>query len=178
MLNEQKRKSNLLSWTSRFSADIPAKLTELMEKDKKLRILYLYKILWEKTDEEHSLGVSEIISELERYGIKVERKTVYKDIEALIEFGVDVIVYQNGKNYYYIGNREFELAELKLLVDSVQSAKFIEHLVFRIHSGFFFPAADQRVIDISPEVIHGLNALYSKSSGKFVIIFRNLLSLL
>ena len=94
--------------------------------NQKLKIVYLMKILLEKTDETHSITMPEIIAALEEYGISSERKSIYSDIESLRQYGMDIIGEQQGKTYYYhIGNRQFELAELKLLVDSVQAAKFI-----------------------------------------------------
>ncbi|MBR1743569.1 MAG: WYL domain-containing protein, partial [Lachnospiraceae bacterium] len=109
------------SWSG-FDADI---LWRKAMADKKLRLLYLLKILWEKTDEEHAVSILEIMEELSKYGVSTERKTIYRDMEHLREFGIDIITRQRGKNYYHLGHRGFELAELKLLVDSVQSAKFI-----------------------------------------------------
>ncbi len=93
--------------------------------NQKLRLLYLKRILQEQTDENHALGIAEITAELARYGIKVERKTLYDDFEALRLFGVDVELRRGAKYSYYIANRTFELPELKLLVDAVQSSKFI-----------------------------------------------------
>lgn len=94
--------------------------------NQKLKILYLMKILLEKTDEEHRITMQEIIDALESYGVHAERKSLYSDIEYLRVFGVDIIGEQRDRTfYYYVGSRQFELAELKLLVDSVQSAKFI-----------------------------------------------------
>lgn len=94
--------------------------------NQKLKMLYLMKILLEKTDEKHSLTMPEIISSLEAYGVSAERKSIYSDIENLRHFGLDVIGIKQERTYsYYIGSRDFELAELKLLVDSVQAAKFI-----------------------------------------------------
>ncbi len=93
----------------------------------KIKILYLMKILLTRTDEDHLLSAKDLCEALEEYGIKAERKSIYTDIEALKEYGLDIIQ-QRGKNPgYYIGSREFELAELKLLVDAVQSSKFITH---------------------------------------------------
>lgn len=84
------------------------------------------KILLDRTDETHSITMPEIIDALEAYGISAERKSLYNDIENLRVYGLDVIGVQEDRTYsYHIGNRQFELAELKLLVDSVQSAKFI-----------------------------------------------------
>ena len=94
--------------------------------NQKLKILYLLKILMEKTDETHRITMLEIIESLKAYNVSAERKSLYNDLENLRIFGVDVIGEKENKTYYYyIGNRQFELAELKLLVDSVQSAKFI-----------------------------------------------------
>ena len=94
--------------------------------NQKLKIVYLMKILLERTDEMHSITMPEIIAALESYGISAERKSIYSDIENLRLFGMDIIGEQRDRTFYYhVGNRQFELAELKLLVDSVQSAKFI-----------------------------------------------------
>lgn len=94
--------------------------------NQKLKLIYLMKILLERTDETHSITMSEIIDALAVYDISAERKSLYNDIENLRVYGLDVIGTQEDRTYsYHIRNRQFELAELKLLVDSVQSAKFI-----------------------------------------------------
>ncbi|MBC8568839.1 WYL domain-containing transcriptional regulator [Mogibacterium sp. NSJ-24] len=92
----------------------------------KLRILYIIKFLLEQTDEDNIMSAEDLINALNRYGIEAERKTIYSDIKVLIEFGIDIISLNGGKTPgYYIGTREFELPELKLLVDAVQASKFI-----------------------------------------------------
>lgn len=94
-------------------------------RDQKRKMLCLLEILHEKTDENHVLNTKQLIDELSYYGIEAERKSIYTDIEALTNHGVDII-YQRGKQSgYYIGSGDFELAELKLLVDAVQASKFI-----------------------------------------------------
>ena len=94
--------------------------------NQKLKLIYLMKILLEKTDEEHGLTREELIQELSLYDISAERKSIYSDLEALKLYGLDIISEQKNRTvYYYIGSREFEIAELKLLVDAVQSSKFI-----------------------------------------------------
>lgn len=94
--------------------------------NQKLKILYLMKILNEKTDEFHSMSMNEIIEQLEKQGIKAERKSIYNDLEMLEEFGIDVHRPVKSKTEgYYIGDRDFELPELKLLVDAVQCSRFI-----------------------------------------------------
>jgi len=93
--------------------------------NQRLKILYLYKILLEKTDENHSISMPEIIAELERFGIIAGRKAIYEDIEALRLYGLD-IVSNKGKNAgYNVISRDFELPELKLLADAVSSARFL-----------------------------------------------------
>ena len=91
----------------------------------KLKLLYLRQILLSQTDENHKLTVNELITELAKYDIAAERKTVYDDIEALKQYGLDIITEKSKMNAYYIANRDFELPELKLLADAVQSSKFI-----------------------------------------------------
>lgn len=92
----------------------------------KLKMLYLAKIFSEETDDEHGLTLPEIAERLGKYDIQADRKTLYQDFEELRGFGYDIISEQVGHStYYHLGSREFELPELKLLVDSVQSAKFI-----------------------------------------------------
>lgn len=91
----------------------------------KLKIIYLAKILMEKTDEEHTITVPEMIAELGKFGISAERKSIYDDLECLQLFGLDICSRKSRTTDYYIASRDFELPELKLLVDSVQSSKFI-----------------------------------------------------
>ena len=92
----------------------------------KSKTLYVMKILLELTDEKHHLTMQQILNELMNYGIYAARKSLYSDFETLRTYGLDIIMEKNGRNYdYWIGSREFELAELKLLVDSIQSARFI-----------------------------------------------------
>ena len=92
----------------------------------KLKLLYLTKLFYEKTDESHGLTIPDIISYLNKYDISADRKTLYQDFEELRRFGLDLTDRKEGRNtYYQLVSRDFELAELKLLVDSVLSSKFI-----------------------------------------------------
>ncbi len=94
--------------------------------NQKCKLLYLIKVMESLTDDEHSLTMSEIISELEKHEITAERKSIYSDLETMRELGYDVIGDDSGRYYaYLLGERTFELAELKLLVDSVSASKFI-----------------------------------------------------
>ena len=92
----------------------------------KLKLLYLIKMLRENTDENHPMSTPDIIKYLENQGIHAERKSIYNDMECLADFGYDVVQVQSRLGGgYYLGSREFELPELKLLVDAVQSSRFI-----------------------------------------------------
>ena len=93
--------------------------------DSKLRLLYLMRYLLRQTDEAHPAGIADMLDELGRYGITANRKTVYDDLESLRTFGLDLVTAKSSGTGYYIASRDFELPELKLLVDSVQSSKFI-----------------------------------------------------
>ena len=93
--------------------------------NQKLKLIYLAKILLENTDEENTITVPEMIAELAKFGISAERKSIYDDLEYLQLFGLDICSNKTRTTNYYIASREFELPELKLLVDSVQASKFI-----------------------------------------------------
>lgn len=91
----------------------------------KQKILYLLDYLRTNSDENHPISTAQIIQHLADNGIMVERKTVYADIDTLIEYGYDIIRIAGKNGGYFLGERDFELAEVKLLVDLVQSSKFI-----------------------------------------------------
>ena len=96
------------------------------EPGQKLRILRLADIFREYTDETHGLSRARIEEMLREYNISVERKTFYEDIKLLCDYGMEILSYiEKHTHYYYLSTRKFELPELKLLVDSVQSARFI-----------------------------------------------------
>lgn len=94
--------------------------------NQKLKLLYIAKILKEETDENHPLKASELIRRLSEYDISVERKTIYSDIESLRDFGMEIMLTKTKNNGgYYLISDDFELAEIKLLVDMVQASRFI-----------------------------------------------------
>ena len=93
--------------------------------NQKAKVLYVMKMLLQETDEDHPLSTEEIIDRLSVEGIKAERKSIYSDVETLRAFGLDVHGTRGRSAGYYIGQRDFELPEIKLLIDSVQSSKFI-----------------------------------------------------
>ena len=92
----------------------------------KLKLYYLSRILTEKTDDDHGLSIKEIQMQLAQYGCTADRKSLYDDLEALQVLGLDIIGEPYGGTYkYHVGKKAFDIAELKLLVDAVQSSKFI-----------------------------------------------------
>ena len=93
--------------------------------DKKLKLLYLAKYLEEETDQEHPAGMPELLAYLTANGISAERKSVYDDLRLLESFGMDVETVKGRQFGYYLGERTFQLPEVKLLVDAVQSSKFL-----------------------------------------------------
>lgn len=88
----------------------------------KLKTLYLLDILMEQSDEAHRLSVPDMITELSKKGIEAERKSIYRDLEALEEYGVDIVKTGTG---YYVGRRELDVGEIKVLTSAVQAANFI-----------------------------------------------------
>jgi predicted DNA-binding transcriptional regulator YafY len=90
-----------------------------------LKLLKVLEILMSKTDENHPLGVKDIMDLLEQDGISTERKSIYQYIKLLESHGVDIVTDRQRQNKYFIGSRQFELPELKLLIDAVLAAKFI-----------------------------------------------------
>lgn len=91
--------------------------------NQKLKLLYLWKVLLEKTDDVNGVTTQEIIEELAYYGIDAERKGIYRDIDALRDFGY--VIEQRGGKYWYLATRPMDLQEMIMLVDAVQSSPFL-----------------------------------------------------
>lgn len=91
----------------------------------KQKLLYLLKILTEQTDEQHPMPMAVLLDKLRAEDISAERKSVYSDIDCLMDFGADIAYNTTREGGYYLASREFELAELKLLVDAVSASRFI-----------------------------------------------------
>ena len=97
-----------------------------MDNEAKLRPLYLAKILYEQTDEEHFLTTAQLIQILEeQYGIRSHRQTIKTEIELLRQFGLEIEEVKSTQNRYNLFGRKFDAPELKLLIDAVESSKFI-----------------------------------------------------
>ena len=96
------------------------------KRNTKLKLLYLKEILEKYSDEQHVLNSNNIAERLENeYGLVCERKSIYKDIEVLMDYGMDIIKTRTPKNGYFVASGSFELAEIRLLSDAVQAADFI-----------------------------------------------------
>ncbi len=112
----------------------------------KQKILYLAQYLLEMTDEEHPATMAELLAALERQGISSERKSIYADLEELRSFGLDVIQTRSKTTGYFIGERTFQLPEVRLLVDAVQSSRFLtrkksEELIGKLQTLLSKPSA-------------------------------------
>jgi predicted DNA-binding transcriptional regulator YafY len=93
--------------------------------NQKAKLLHLQDILLRQTDEEHPLTIPQLIEELNKYDIHAERKSLYDDLETLRTMGLDVQCRKGNVPGWFVGARDFELPEVKLLMDAVQSSRFI-----------------------------------------------------
>lgn len=156
--------------------------------NQKLKLSYLAKILLEKTDDEHKMTMPQIISELSKYEISAERKSIYTDIAELQDsMGMDIIKEQNGREtFYYVGSRDFELAEVKLLVDAIQSSKFIterksRELIKKMKSLVSMHQASQiqrqvfvsgRIKTMNESIYYNVDILHSAIAGNKKVRFK------
>ena len=93
--------------------------------NQKLKILYIYDYLLKNSHENRPVRAIELIEMLEKKGIRCDRKTVYSDITALQDYGLDIVALSGRNGGYYVASRIFELPELKLLIDAVQSSRYL-----------------------------------------------------
>lgn len=93
--------------------------------NQKQKLLYLLKFFYEETDEEHTLTVNQIIDKLNQNGIAAARRSIYDDIRTLQDFGIDIVMRKSKTCEYFLASRLFETPELKILIDSIQSSRFI-----------------------------------------------------
>ena len=154
--------------------------------NQKLKLLYLYQILTQRSDEEHPITVPELIAQLQRHDIKAERKSIYDDLEALRLFGLDVQNRKGSSPGWFVGRREFELPELKLLVDAVQSSRFItkkksDALIRKLEGLASTHQArqlqrqvyvSQRIKVMNESIYYNVDKLHAAIAGHKVITFR------
>lgn len=93
--------------------------------EKKKKLLYLLQILFEQTDENHALSLSQILAQLEERGISSERKSIYDDFETLRSFGVKIETRKTKSFQYYVKERVFSVEDLRLIVAAISAAPFI-----------------------------------------------------
>ncbi len=91
----------------------------------KQKLLYIIKMLHEKSDEEHPIKMDAILAMLDKEGIRAERKSIYNDMDTLRDFGYDIVLTKGKNGGYFLASRDFEAAELKVLVDAVSASRFI-----------------------------------------------------
>ncbi len=154
--------------------------------NQKLKLLYLYQILLNKTDEDHLLSMDELLASLFHYGITAERKSIYSDIAALQDFGLDVVLQKGPHGGYFVASRSFELAELKLLVDAIQCSRFItekksNELIKKIESLASEPQAralqrqvyiSDRVKTMNESIYYNIDKLHSAISAGVQITYQ------
>lgn len=97
----------------------------LNDQSRRIRALKVYEILCQETDEDNPLGTTLLISKLKLSGIECDRKTLYKDIKALNDYGFEVMCTRGQSNQYYVVSRKFDIPELCILIDAVQAVSFI-----------------------------------------------------
>lgn len=155
--------------------------------NQKLKLLYLLKILKENTDEDHALTMAQLIELLDGCGISAERKSIYDDLESLRTFGVEIETTPTRTVGYYIAERDFSLPELKLLVDAVQSSKFITtkkslELISKIENLASRHEASQlqrqvfvqnRIKTMNESIYYNVDFIHSAISRNVQIAFRN-----
>lgn len=152
----------------------------------KLKLLYLLDLLRDSSDENHPISTQEIIHHLEKHGIKAERKSIYDDILCLQEYGYDIEQRKGRNGGCYLASRDFELPEIKLLVDAVQSSKFLtqkksleligklEKLAGRHSSGSLQRnvVVSGRVKNMDESIYYNLDAIHEAISSNSQITFR------
>ncbi len=156
------------------------------QSNQKGKVLALLDYLWRETDEDHVASTAEILDHLARRGISAERKSVYADLETLADWGLDIQRVRGPKGGVYLGQREFELAELKLLVDAVQASRFItgkksdaligklggltsRHQAKALRRQVF---VGDRVKSMNESVYYSVDAIHTAISGGVMVAFR------
>lgn len=153
--------------------------------NQKIKLLFLMDLFWKRTDSEHTISMKEILNELEKNGISGARKSVYSDIETLKEYGMDIEYRKEHPEGYYLADRAFELVELKLLVDAVQSSKFITEkksrsLIQKLGSLTSDYEAKQlkrqvyvadRIKTMNESIYYNVDKIHSAISGNVQIVF-------
>lgn len=154
--------------------------------NQKTKLLHLYQIMLHQTDEDHPITVAQMIEQLARYDIKAERKSIYDDLEALRLFGLDIQCRRGKTPGWFVGERDFELPEVKLLMDAVQSSRFITQkksdvLIRKLESLASMHQAGQlqrqvyvsgRIKVMNESIYYNVDKLHTAIAGQKAITFR------
>jgi len=154
--------------------------------NQKRKLPILAKLLLERSDEEHPISTQEMLAELERWDISAERKSIYDDMEQLRELGMDIQSRKGREGGWFIGQRDFELAELKLLVDAVQSSRFLtgrksDGLIRKLESLASVHQArqlqrqvyvDRRIKTMNESIFYNVDKLHAAIAANRMITFR------
>jgi len=154
--------------------------------NQKLKLLHLRQILLEQTDEDNPISTAQLIARLEENGVNAERKSIYDDMEQLRLFGLDVQSRKGRGAGWFVGEREFQLPELKLLMDAVQSSRFItqkksDALIRKLEKLASRGQARQlqrqvyvsgRVKTMNESIYYNVDRLHQALSGRKVITFK------
>lgn len=154
--------------------------------NQKTKLLVLYQLLLRKGDEDRPISTPELIEALDREGIPAERKSIYTDMEALQDFGLDIQLRKGKNGGWFVGERDFELPELKLLVDAVQSSRFIsrkksEALIGKLSALTSEYQAkqlkrqvyvDRRVKTDNESVYYAIDSIHTAIAGRKLVTFQ------
>ncbi len=154
--------------------------------NQKRKLLILERLLWRTSDEEHPISTANMQEELGRWGITAERKSLYDDMEQLREMGLDVQNQKGRAGGWFLGAREFEPAELKLLVDAVQSSRFLtgrksDALIKKLEGLTSVHQArqlqrqvyvDRRIKTMNESIFYNVDKLHAAIAANCIITFR------
>lgn len=154
--------------------------------NQKQKLLYLLKFFYEETDEDHPLTVNEIIAKLNQNGISAARRSIYDDIRTLQDFGIDIVMQKSKTCAYFLGSRLFETSELKILIDSIQSSRFItkkksESIIKRLKQLASKPQARSfsgqiyiydRIKSMNESILYNVDTLHNAIAANRRITFR------
>ena len=154
--------------------------------NQKNKLLFLYKLLLERTDEDNPLTTAQIIDILEENDIGAERKSIYNDMETLRLMGLDVQSRKGRGAGWFVGDRDFQLPELKLLMDAVQSSRFItqrksDALIRKLEGLASKPQARQlqrqvyvsgRIKNMNESIYYNVDRLHGAIAARKVITFK------
>ena len=140
------------------------------EKSTSIKLLKLWELLCQETDEDHPMGTPTIIKRLGEMGIKCDRRTLYTDIEALNEHGYEVFCVRRASNEYYVLDREFDVTELRILMDAVEASNFITEKKTKEFVGKIASLAGSRRAEVLKRNVVAFNSAKSTNEHIYYIV--------